>query len=763
MEKISKLSLTVNFDQIPKEDIPLIGFLFYCNGLLLQRQAVRKNLLEFNLEKTPGAANRTMGYNPQELRVLIAPASDKSIEQVTTLEELEAYKPYEPVLTTDVQGAISILPIPNIIAQFWPFCNCRVTGKVSKWFHIGNSWKDRAVCRARVHICEVDSIRYWIHKIPDTIIAKIPDIILRPKEVIKFPIPIPDPPPFLQVTTRSLVQQQNNLFKTVSAEQKQMEAASKLPELSMELRQNLSSGNLELVRQTIVNNYTLLHPWFCLWPWWWDYFYRCTERKLVYTDANGRFDTNISYWCFGDKPDLYFWVEYQINGVWTTVYKPPVPCNTYWDYVCGSNVNIHITHPLVPGDCCCNCNLPGELIWIRGIGGNGETAGTSMRRVNQSSYLQAPPNQFVGYDRIGLTDAAASGDDFFETQDGDYKRPFGGTLSFYMGFGDDLPNAGVYHYRWRCKKIMDQDLNPVSSPVENLQAVEMKAYSYLFKDSNNIQQVGHDSVKLGPFTVGPNNDLYIIPPSSPDKAPFAVPQTSPIWYEPTRSTHTISVDTTALKNGGDGLYEFVLELFDQAGNLLNNLPATTFRVNDTTDPGTSVVAPAALLLDPNAGTADGYRMLVRLDNSKCHGNIFTLNVNGMAAATDCCGFVKYKPGGAEADLELSFLATHPNNFGVFSFGVVKGTCGPVANTGARGMVIDSASGYTLSAGVYSKHYTPVQLLDSCYKDGTGKAAFAESLAVISMATNGASRLSNNDAQADPPNGINLLAAFALEP
>ena len=763
MEKINKISLKVNYDLQPKEDIALIGFLFYCNGLLLQRQPVNKNVLEFNLSDTAGiaAGQSNLDIDPKELRVFIAPASDKKIQQVTTVEELESYKPYEPILTRDLRGNFSILPVPEIIGRFWPLCNCRVMGKVSKWFHVGNTWSDRAVCRARVHICEVDPIRYWIYKIPDTIIAKIPDEILQPGEIIKFPIPIPDPPPFAQANIRAV--QQASIFATVSAGQKQMEAAAKLPELGMDIRQNLASGNLDLIRETIVNNYSLFHPWFCYWPWWWPYFYRCTEKKIVYTDANGRFDTNISYQCFGDKPDIYIWVEYYINGVWTTVYKPPVPCYTYWDYDCGTNISIHITDPRVPGNCCCDCPLPGELVWVKRIGG------TSITHIKQTSFLQPPPGQTVSYDRIGLTDAGANGDGFFSTSVGDYKRPFGGTLSFYMGFGSDLPNSGIAYYRWKYRKTHNADLTAVSGTTEELDVLEMKGYDFIYTDVNNDIQVGHNSVKIGPFPVGPNNNLYKIPPPKPSMAPFNVPETDPDWFERTRHTHTISVDTTQLKNGsvlgGDGLYEFTLELFNQAGALLNNIPKSTFKAQDYNDEDATVNASDELLAGVTATTADAFKMLLRIDNSVCHGNIFTVNVNGLPASADCCGFVKYKPGGVEADLELSFLATHPNNFAVFSFSVAKGTCGPVAGAGAGGMVIDSdiVNGYALNSGVYSKHFTPEDLLDNCYKKGEGKAAFAEGLAVIAMATDGSNRLSYNDAQSNPSAGINLTAAFALEP
>ncbi|MCD2423794.1 hypothetical protein LQ567_13545 [Niabella pedocola] len=754
MEAIRKLSLAVSYEQPPDKALSVFGFLFYCNGLLLQVQPVRNNVLEFDLSKAAALRADKNGIRADELRVFLAPGTDKEVQKIKTIAALEKLQPYEAVLSSTADGGqVSILPVPAAVSRFWPVCQCRVSGKVSKWVHYGNSWEDRPVCRARVHICEIDPIIYWIRRIPDPVIAKIPELFLNPAEVIRNPVPVPDPPPFLQ-TARNAAVADAAIFNTQSPEQLQLQAAEKLPDIGADLRQQLLSGNLDQIRNTIVNNYALLHPWFCLRPWWWPWLYRCTERKVVYTDASGRFDTSISYRCFGDQPDLYIWVEYLVNGVWTTVYNPPKPCNTYWDYHCGTELSIHITDPRVPVDCCCNCPLPGDLVMIRSIGG------TSVTHINQQSYLQAPAGQSVSYNRIGLTDAAAIGDGFFSTSVGDFKRPFGGTFHFYMGFGQGLPRNDIYYYRWSYRKVNAADLNPVSGTTEQIDTPEYKSYDFIFIDGNGDQQIGHDNVKLGPFTVGGENNLYIIPPERPSQAPFNAPQTDPQWYERTHNTHTIGIDSVQLKNGaapgGDGLYEFKLELFNQSGTLLTNVPKTTFKVPKFDDADTSVNAPDELLAGVTATSADAFKVLVRVDNSVCNSAVFTVNVNGAPAASDCCGFVKYKPEGAEADLELSFLATHPNDFAVFSFGVSKGTCGGVANAGALGMVIDDASGYTLAAGIYRKHFTPVQLLDTCYAGGSGKAAFAETLSVIAMATDGTYRQSGKDAPY-------RVAAFALEP
>ncbi|MGH2645855.1 MAG: hypothetical protein ACRDE2_18030, partial [Chitinophagaceae bacterium] len=329
---------------------------------------------------------------------------------------------------------------------------------------------------------------------------------------------------------------------------------------------------------------------------------------------------------------------------------------------------------------------------------------------------------------------------------------------------------GIYYYRWNYKQIANAGLATVADsykPVLPSGGAVNKGYEFTYIDSHGDEQFGANSVKIGPFTVGGNDNLYIIPPVQPYMAPFSVPEANPLWWEQTYNMNTISFDSSSLKNGtmagGDGLYEFKLELFDQSGNLLGAIPKATFKIPDYINPDFSVNAPDDLLDTPAATTANAYNMLVRIDNSICNANIFTLNVNGSPASLDCCGFVNYKPGGVEADIELSFLATQPNNFAVFSFGVNEGTCGDVPIADANGMVIDSASGYMLSAGIYSKHFTPQQLLGSCYKDGTGKAAFAENLYVAVMATDGTYRQYRNDVNSLIIEDASYTAGFALEP
>ena len=111
-----KIVISVSFEKPPKEEISLIAFLFGRKGKLLYQAPVINNSVELS----------NPGLDVRELRVFIAPASDKSIQQVTSIAGLQRFKPYEPILTTNADGRVSILPIPSVISRFWPICHCRV-------------------------------------------------------------------------------------------------------------------------------------------------------------------------------------------------------------------------------------------------------------------------------------------------------------------------------------------------------------------------------------------------------------------------------------------------------------------------------------------------------------------------------------------------------------------------------------------------------------------------------------------------------------
>jgi hypothetical protein len=214
------------------------------------------------------------------------------------------------------------------------------------------------------------------------------------------------------------------------------------------------------------------------------------------------------------------------------------------------------------------------------------------------------------------------------------------------------------------------------------------------------------------------------------------------------------MDTSALV-GGDGLYEFRLEIYNSAVNRVSALPRQLFQVPHVSTFTPSVFAPDNMLDNLVGTNADGMKMLVRIDNQQCEGALYKIKRNGVEVTSDCCGFVNY--GTAAANLEVDFKAHHPNNLAEFSFTITKGTCsdpGMSGQTNASGTVIGNANGYIRdSASIYHKTFNPPALLGIC--NAGGKAAFAENLGVYALAIDGNYRLSNNDDYD--------VAAFALEP
>jgi hypothetical protein len=727
--------MPIVLDGKPEKPIALRAYLFSDAGKLLQTVNVKGDEAKFD------AAFRSI----REVRVLIAPA-DEGNEKIEAVSDLDRYKPYEPVFTITDKGVLQTLAIPHRYWCWWVKKHCRVTGTVKKMFDVSGFLHAKAICDARVHICEVDRIRWIIWRIPDYILDR-----LRRELIAYQPVPHPigpDPGPEEVLVTRAAgaaeVAQAHGFTtaKSVLAERLRLSAG---------LHAQLVNATSNELRNLIVKNFTVLHPIFCLWKWWWRWFYSCTEIGWVMTDANGRFDVNLTFWdCASDTIDLYFWVEYNINGVWTTVYAPAIPCHTYWNFTCGSDVTIWLTDPRVWWGC--NNVLDGEILWVKTVGSS-----TSVTHIKQADeYRNAPAygaNPFVGvpnFNKIGLTDGSYPSS---PNTYGDYRRPFGGKLSFVVQFGDGFPNNGAKYYRWSYRKLRDAQLNSQVTGFSPLVDAISKGYTYIFG--------GHfyaNSITLGPVTVNGVPDLFRIPPADLPgaNAPFNVPESSPHWDQ---NTVTASFDSNALA-GGDGLYEFKLELFDHNG-LLVSRPRNVYQVPDPTTFVPSIDAPNDYLYLAGAN-ATAYKMVMRIDNNPAQAEIYKVQVLSggvyVDAASDCCGFVKYDPAQINNPnlIKIMFKAYHPFNFADFSFGIQKGTCndsGQVAETNAASMVIGNTNGYSRDAfWIYGKTFSPATLLGICIAEQ--KAAFAESLTVQPLATDGSEQASGN---------AGTTVAFAIEP
>ena len=710
-----------------------------------------KKFLESTVVKNDEAIFDSEFCKKDDFKLLLAP-NRKEVKQQRNYDLLiDRHKAYDPIVTINEKNQFEILPIPDLFIDFWYIRKCRVKGNVSKYFDISGYNAKKGLCKTRVHICEVDRLFWILPRIPDDIIAKIPDLITRPE--IPFPVPverIPTRPPFPNPIAPHIDLNINEIFQATSFEPSNMSVPIN-EETEAYFKQNrhviqsnqaimnlLQTSNPANIREAILNNFQLFHPIFCITPWLWPYFYKCDEIKVVYTDDNGDFDTEIVYSLFGDKPDLYFWVEAFIDGQWETVYKPSMPCNIYWNYTCARHVNIIVTDPRVQWDC--TEDLAGKVIWVKTV-----NSGTSVSHIEQRD-VSGAIIQGKNLKRQGLTDK-------FETI-GNYRRPFGSGLSLKVQFSDEVRSDRYSYYRWSYRKVKHGDMSlaygaptPINNPAH-------KRYSFTFEGTDGFTHIDYNYAKLGPLEEEGKVGLYYIPTASPTQAPFSAPETDAGWQS--RDTWTIGFDSHL---EGDGLYEFTLELFDSNGNLIEDIPNELFQVPHFDTFAPSVLAQSDHLRSSGPGTCNAFKILMRIDNSQCQALISKIKVDGIEKNPTCCGFVPYKP---TSNIEIKFRAYHPHNFADLSFVVQKGTCsdgGQSGKTNARGMVIGDAItndgvGYSRNSfSEYSRTFTPADLLGICTSEG--KAAFAEHLYVNALAVNGNSKINQYDAS--------KLAAFALEP
>jgi hypothetical protein len=741
---MEELQFITSFDDQPEQPIELVAYAFDRAGELIAATQVKEGRAFFKLD----------ARQLRHARIFFAPAPEGR-EHKPTLEDMERLRAYEPVWEFNPEQRVyELLPIPHEIWKWWWLCRCRVRGRVVRPVSIGGITYELPVCNARVHICEVDAFPRWILRLPDDIIRRIRDELLIEVRRPWPPIPDPDPGPIFEIdpgvidpspiaiaqmnmpaaaripglrskldavalNPQPLPPREPAMAHTHSAAeqlafdpQPDPPGALALAELPLETRSALTSASTAIVREALASNAALLRPYLCLWPWLWHY-YRCDELAVVYTNHQGRFDTTIYYPCFLDHPDLYFWVEYSIGGSWTTVYNPPIACNTYWNYACGSEVTIRISDVRVPW-CDDPSPLPGRQLAVLAIGNNISTAEIQRAAAGAAE---------------GLTTAG---------------EPFGGSLEPHVWFGDGLIAAGVTHYRWSYRRLGS------SSTPAALDHDVVRHYA---------EEASDGTLTFKPFPLGPDlafvgQNLFKIQPEDPPTGNWA-PQVDA--RENTASgfflSHLLSGGNAAL---AAGKYELFLELFHADGTPVNftdegilvKEPTIAAPFGPNTVP--TALAPAERLVLDSNGKVVAYRLVLHIDNNPCEGEIYDVDGSGLVLDPDC-GFIQYAPG---ASVDFSFKARHPNDFAEFTFDTVRGSSNDVPAAQASGSVAASPiNGFTRnSSGVYSKNGVLVtSLLGDC-----DKGAFAETLSVRALANDGWSRLSYLDRYP-------AAKAFALEP
>lgn len=683
-------------------------------GNILQSTPVKEGNFSFNLppEEFKGKRIVLTPFNPKHSSDETTAGNALKVNSVRINPTGES-NAYQPVLPETLMEYNQLSPVPVSVWRYWCYCQCRVRGRVFN--KCGNTYSP--VYYAKVHICEVERIWRWLIRLPDPVILQIRDSILNPAVMRENPqIPPVGPGPVersgdpmispekIQVIRDTLQSRMNVISGKAILNNEATLSTLSSGILSQQSSAPLYSDSAGLVRKYLMENFRLFYPWWCYWVpifWWW--WYVCIDEIVVYTNEEGWFDTSIFHNCFDDTPDLYFWVEYNINGLWATVYNPSIYCNTYWDYQCGSEADIYMNAEGIP--CQVNPAIPGKVVVVSTLGNN-----ANVNRIQQSigANQGLAPDILYPYNTHG---------------------PFGGSIEPHVIFGEALISSGVIYYRWSFK------LN--SAPDSTWAALTTSVYRHYFH-INPDNSISFPAYPLGPVVNLKNNNLFQIQPSE-----------NPVTHDPwaildaRADTASAYFQSNQLNNGNvglsAGLYDLKLELFDALGNLINltdngigllvpdpGLPAPfgNATVNTVTAPSDNRI------LDSN-GKLVGFKLLIRVDNNPTYAKINETQVDGNSAGP--CGFLVYNDLGTSQTI-ISYTASHPNGFAWYGFEIVKGSSGAVDTEG--GMVP------TVNPKVET---IPVKtLLGNCVQ-----AAFAENLNVYATATDGWGRLGydNGDSMA----------------
>lgn len=722
----------ISLEEQPEFEGRISAFLFDNGGNLREEVRVSEGRASFT----------SNDHDLAHGRLFIAPVLDNAsgVKEKPSIRMMERLAAYEPVIS--YRGKfLDVIRVPGSIIELWPICFCWIRG------HVIKSGSMLPVCNARVHICEVDRIWRWLIRIPDVEILRFRDDLLKEFErpLRRRPPWPPDPPGPFQVIGKGLINlkydyeashrdvslQMAEGFPDSSGGNGSAAVSSKSTSVPDEFVASLSSTSAAIVRETLIAHVHLVFPWLCLLrPRWWKY--RCDEVAVVDTDALGRFHALMWYSCRGDRPDLYFWVEYNIGGALVTVYRPALPCHTYWNYGCGRDVTILISDNRVPA-CNSGPDLPGCQVQILSIG-----RGVSLSEIHG-------PGSVPGEE--GLTTG---------------NEPFGGKIEPRVWFSRTAlrEDKNILYYRWSYRKCGNASGGDIAEPLRGpwipITRTVVRHYAVPV-----LGGVSHIPVTLGPRTIGTEGNLFEI-------RPMAVPAGGIEWTvvderEDLASAHfetsALGTGDTACEKAADaaGKYELKLELFKDTGSLVDwTTEGIDIQITNVAAPfGTDTVTGASAtnyhkVLD-GAGHTMGFRMVLRVDNNCCEAKVEPVEGVGLVAAE--CGFLEFVPG---ASATLRFRAFHPNNLADFSFSLVRGVSVQVNEASAEGQTGNSPistllpnphplvhlpNAYSLDAGGrYGETFRVSCLLGPC-----PRAAFSEALHVKTRATDGYGRLWHLDA------------------
>lgn len=719
----------------------LVAYVFGQSGKLLGRTELKEGKGEFALPEFK---------EPENVRILVGPhiEGEESAKLLATLIRLNAP---ELSIHSDRIGETLPVAIDRSLWLCWlHFCNVR--GTLLKRVTTGGLHVDLPVCDAEIEIYEVDPIFVVFPKIPDLVIDRIRELVRKPGPPppperffggIRFPPEPIGPFPFLdRVTTaprpslqarttagnvrdevisimaelrggedqlahreadQAAGETRERLFSFHSSDPTEVDAEEAMASVRAlsEVAEIRSAANLSLAsfKTALLARADLLRPILCwIWP-------PAVNKQLVATattDQCGKFRARFFRGCSSDTPDLYFKAFRRFGFFRIQIYGPlPVPCYTWWDYVCGSEVTLFTTSPFALT--CPPCKpviAPPHWVLAMAVGN------TSLDAIRGTSQTLQPTTTSSN---IGLTAGGA---------------PFGGYIRLRFEFDNTLRtdlNVRYYQVRWR-KIGTPNDFMDVTEDV-------WRHYAHVVGTTLMIEPY-----RLGPQPVNGTPNLYEIPPALPPAGQWSIPDA----VVDTTSAAFPSV-SLAPAGGGEGDYQFELTLYDAAGNAVNaNTAGINFVLPTTLDLTTTIPTVNASVL--GLVTAAG-RLVYQLhiDNNHCVAAVQPPEIGG-AISADPCGLLRYEAGDM---VTLHWTAFHPHQFATFRHAVVKGATELPAPMTTSGTV-------TPAPGTHTDTHNVSDLLGTCTIAG-----FAETVSVNAMATDGWSTQSQLDSH--------VIQAFALAP
>jgi hypothetical protein len=654
MATAQKLSVSVklNNPERSKEVPSLVVYLFNSTGKLIKAQPMGKDLAEFNVEDARYVVTVGPSFLDEKHQ---APA-----DLAKKLEAANAFsRDYIPALHKD---RLEVLVPSRFWLCWFPVC-IDAHGTVRKLLNPGSSSPQYAtICSGVVQIFQVDLgctldavISFTDNAFRDLLVERLRGISI--KEGIQAQASR------ISQGELSLASQAAGAVRTAAATRTAaLQAAgasrsSAAPAASLsELATTLSGLSGTALKNAILDNRAALSAFWCfLIP---DEAFCWQELGEAVIQSDGTFSATICFWCPNDFPDLYFEVV-QNFGIEHEIYDPQIACSTYYNYDGSRSVDIVVTDPTAVACGPSGGDLGFDYVEILGI--------TDVDL------------QFI--DGINTPFTAGSGLTNI-TGVGAKTHPWGGLLAMNMKFA---PTMFGKYYRWSYKFDGDPDFTQITAPVvHNYQQV----ISFIPLIFQKIPE------PLGPFNVGPSTNLFKVPDPGKDWVSidnyydlfFAFFDstggiTDPIGYNP--------ADHDGVSHRKSGMCTLMLEVFDQFGNFIpcdNPVGVRTEgdHLGDPPPPGSftflmphlNTFSPA-----PLGNITDHGRLIFRIlvDNNNTIAKL--PGVSDPSGTADACGFLNF--GSLADNVEIDYVARHPNNFLTWGLSVVRGLgCGVASTSGS---------------------------------------------------------------------------------